>query len=133
MGKILFVEDEEKIRDSCVRYLKLKGHQVREATNGQQAVTMAIKEPFDLVVMDVKMPKLDGISACQQIRTSCPSTRVVLVTGYSSTEEIEQALEEGVVAYLRKPFTFEALSTLVDQMTAQDHDDQAQDTVGNES
>lgn len=117
MLKILFVEDEEKIRDACVRYLKLKGHQVREAMNGQQAVTMAIKEPFDLVVMDVKMPKLDGLSACQQIRQSAPSTRVLLVTGYSATGDLEQVLQDGVVQCLRKPFTFEALSAVVDAMT----------------
>lgn len=115
MLNILCVEDDEKTRDVFTRFLKLKGHQVCEAKDGQQAVAFATQRRFDLVLMDVKMPTLDGISACRQIRTAAPTTTVVLMTGFSDSEDLQQVLQEGAVEYLHKPVTLDQLSALLER------------------
>ena len=119
MLNILIVEDDTKIRDCFVQFLKLKGHRVREARDGVQAVAEATKEPFDLIFMDVKMPKLDGLTAFEQIHKVAPSTKVVLITGYHVDEGLSKALIDGVVECLRKPFTLDQLTDVVNRVTNQ--------------
>ena len=113
---ILVVEDDEQVRDSVTRLLTLKGYQVTEARHGQQAVELATRQPFDLVLMDVKMPTLDGVSAFRQIRAASPTTKVIFTTGFAMNEELKQALTEGRVACLQKPFTYEQLSVMMEQL-----------------
>lgn len=116
MLQILFVEDDEKIRDCLVGYLKLKGHRVREAVNGEQAVALGSREAFDLILMDVKMPKLDGMSACQRIHQAMPSVRVVLMTGFHMTEELERLVKAGVTECLQKPLLTKDLDGLLTRL-----------------
>ena len=118
MFEILLVEDDNKIRELFSRFLATKGYRVHEAKDGQEAITVAARQHFDLVLMDVKMPKLDGLSACQCIRASSPTTKVVLITGYHITEEMERLTKHGDVECLRKPFTFNDLSALLDRMAS---------------
>ncbi len=119
MAHVLVVEDDEKIRDIVTRFLKLKGHRVAEARDGEQAVAVAAREYFDVVFMDVKMPKLDGLSACQQVRAASPSTKVVLITGFTPTETLQHMLQEGIVEYVHKPFTFVQLEALMQRLMPQ--------------
>jgi len=116
MLQILFVEDDERIRDCLAGYLRLKGHRVLEAANGEQAVSMAGKGGFDLIMMDVKMPKLDGVSACEQIRRKAPSIRVVLMTGFHMTDEMERVVKEGEVECLQKPLLTKDLDALLSRV-----------------
>lgn len=113
---ILVVEDDEKVRDSVTRLLKLKGYQVTEARHGQEAVELAARQPFDLVLMDVKMPTLDGVSAFRQIRAAYPTTKVIFTTGFTMHEDLKQALTEGHVECLQKPFTYEQLNVVMERM-----------------
>ncbi len=115
-ARILVVEDDEKVRDSVTRLLTLKGYQVTEARHGQQEVELATHQPFDLVLMDVKMPILDGISAFRQIRAAYPTRKVILTTGFTLPEDLKQVLTEGHVACLQKPFTYEQLSVMMERM-----------------
>lgn len=117
MLHMLIVEDDERLRDLFVQLLRLKGHHVREARDGAEAVTLATRESPDLIVMDVKMPKLDGISAVRQIRSALPTARIILISGYRATPELEAITQEGRVIYLHKPFTFEQFLTALDQLT----------------
>ncbi len=114
--QILVVEDDEKVRDSVTRLLKLKGYTITEARHGQQAVELATAQPFDLVLMDVKMPKLDGVSALRQIRAVRPGTRVILTTGFSMSEEMKQVLAEGKAECLQKPFTYDQLTAAMERL-----------------
>ena len=76
MSKILVVDDEMQIRKLIRKYAEFDGHEVFEAENGMQAVTMVRKNEFDAVIMDIMMPELDGFSACREIRrTSNVRTR----------------------------------------------------------
>ena len=117
MLTFLVVEDEARIRDLFTQFLKMKGYRVFEAKDGQEAVEAVRRQLFDLVIMDVKMPRVGGIDALRQIREASPSTKVLFITGFGLTEEIEGLLEEGMVECIRKPFTFEQLITTVQRMT----------------
>lgn len=115
---ILFVEDDEKIRDLFCPFFKGKGHQVREARDGQQAVSAASQQPFDLILMDIKMPKLDGISALQEIRKVSPATKIVLMTGFHVADDLEQMLKQEAIECLRKPILLRDLQALLERVAA---------------
>ena len=68
MYKILIADDEQKIREVLREYAEYEGHQVEEAVDGMQAVELAKQEDFDIIILDVMMPRLDGFSACKEIR-----------------------------------------------------------------
>ena len=117
MLTFLIVEDEARIRDLFTQFLKMKGYRIIEAKDGQEAVEAVRQQFFDLVIMDVKMPRVGGIDALRQIRMTSPSTKVLFITGFGLTEEIEAVLQEGIVECIRKPFTFEQLITTVQRIT----------------
>ena len=68
MYKILVADDEKNIREVIREYAEFEGHEVKEAVDGMQVVEMAKNEDFDIIILDVMMPKLDGFSACKEIR-----------------------------------------------------------------
>lgn len=104
-ARILVVEDESIIRIDIVESLRGFGYDVvGEAADGEAAVAMATELRPDLVVMDVKMPKMDGISAAEKLHQSRIAP-VLLLTAFSQKELVERASEAGVVAYIVKPFT----------------------------
>ena len=104
--RILIADDESIIRLDLKEMLEEKGHEVvGEASDGKLAVELAEKLRPDLIVMDIKMPNLDGLGAVKQINADPkkPRVPVVMVTAYSQPELVEQAVELGVFAYLVKP------------------------------
>ncbi|MCH8613100.1 ANTAR domain-containing response regulator [Arsenicicoccus dermatophilus] len=112
--RILVAEDEALIRLDLVEMLRDAGHEiVGQASNGEQAVELAQEHRPDVVIMDVKMPVLDGISAAEQIGNAkiCP---VVMLTAFSQTELVERARDAGVMAYIVKPFTAADLAPAID-------------------
>ncbi len=103
--RIVVAEDEAIIRVDLAEMLTEAGYEVvGEAADGEQAVDLATRLRPDLVIMDVKMPILDGISAAERIGAEriCP---VVMLTAFSQTELVERARDAGVMAYVVKPFT----------------------------
>jgi response regulator NasT len=102
--RILIADDESIIRLDLKEMLEEHGHQVvGEANDGKVAVELAEKLAPDLIVMDIKMPNLDGLGAVKQINGGKHRIPVVMVTAYSQPELVEQAVELGVFAYLVKP------------------------------
>jgi two-component system, response regulator PdtaR len=103
--RVLIAEDEALIRLDLKEMLEEEGYSVvGEAADGQAAVDLAIKEHPDLVILDVKMPVLDGISAAEQIAADHIAA-VVILTAFSQRELVERARDAGAMAYLVKPFT----------------------------
>ncbi len=101
--RILVAEDEALIRMDLVEMLQGAGYEVvAEATNGQEAVDLALLHKPDLAILDVKMPVLDGISAAEKIIELAP---VLMLTAFSQKELIDRARDAGVMAYVVKPFT----------------------------
>lgn len=104
--RVVVAEDESLIRLDIVETLRDNGFDVvGEAGDGEEAVRLVKELTPDLVVMDVKMPKLDGISAAEQINAEGNLVPVVLLTAFSQRELVERAAEAGALAYVVKPFT----------------------------
>ena len=105
--RILIAEDETLIRMDLSEMLRENGYEVvGEATNGEEAVALANELKPDLAILDVKMPKLDGISAAEKIVEIAP---VLMLTAFSQKDLVERALDAGVMAYVVKPFTIDDL------------------------
>lgn len=105
--RILIAEDETLIRMDLVEMLKEAGYEVvGQASNGQEAIDLALKLKPDLTILDVKMPILDGISAASQIISISP---VLMLTAFSQKDLVERANDVGAMAYVIKPFTINDL------------------------
>ena len=104
MYKILVADDEQKIREVIKEYAEYEGHSVSEAVDGMQAVEMAKEQDFDIIIMDVMMPRLDGFSACKEIR-KFKNTPILMLS--ARTEEYDKlfGFEMGVDDYVVKPFS----------------------------
>ncbi len=117
MAKILIAEDERDIRELVNFSLQFGGFTVVQAANGAEAVEQAQKEMPDLILMDVRMPKMTGYEACRQMKTM-PTLRdipVVFLSAKGQESEIQTGLESGAEEYILKPF---APDELVKQVQA---------------
>lgn len=106
MAKILIAEDERDIRDLITFTLRFAGHEVIVTTNGAEAVDAAHKERPDLILLDVRMPRLTGYDACRQIKSD-PNLKhipVVFLSAKGQESEVQTGLEAGATAYILKPF-----------------------------
>ncbi len=104
MYRILVVDDEERIRQIIRKYAEFEGYQVEEASNGMQAVHICRQENFDLIIMDIMMPELDGFSACKEIRKTT-STPVIMLSARGEEYDRIHGFELGVDDYVVKPFS----------------------------
>ncbi len=103
-GKILIADDEEKIRSLIRKYAEFEGYEVKEAADGMQAVLVAEEEDFDIIIMDVMMPELDGFSACREIR-KYKNTPVLMLSARGEEYDKIHGFELGVDDYVVKPFS----------------------------
>ena len=104
MYHILVVDDEEQIRKLIKKYATFEGYQVTEASDGMEAVEICQKQRFDLIVMDVMMPELDGFSACREIRKHA-DTPVIMLSARGEEYDRIHGFEIGVDDYVVKPFS----------------------------
>ena len=107
MAKILIADDEADIRDLITFTLRFAGHEVVAATNGEEAVQAAGREAPDLILLDVRMPRLTGYEACQQIKASAQTGQVpvVFLSAKGQESEVRTGLEAGAEEYILKPFS----------------------------
>jgi DNA-binding NtrC family response regulator len=101
--RVLVIDDELAPRESIRMVLKDK-YNVATAAGAIEGLDMLSNDPFDLVVMDIRMPKMDGITALQEIKKKYPDTEVILLTAYASLETAKDATRYGAFDYLLKPF-----------------------------
>ncbi|MBE6022955.1 MAG: response regulator transcription factor [Cellulosilyticum sp.] len=104
MYNILVVDDEKMIRELIKRYAHFEGHEVIEACNGMEAVEKCRTETYDLIIMDVMMPELDGFSACKEIR-KFSDTPVIMLSARGEEYDRIHGFEIGVDDYVIKPFS----------------------------
>ena len=112
MAKILIAEDERDIRDLIAFILKFAGHEVVTAANGEEAWQLAQKELPDLLLSDVRMPKMTGYEACKAIKAN-PATQhipVVFLSAKGQEAEVLAGYEVGAIEYLLKPFAPDQLT-----------------------
>ncbi len=104
MAKILIVDDEERIRAIIRKYAQFEGYEVAEAADGMQAVQMCRQDRYDLIIMDIMMPELDGFSACSQIH-KFSDTPVLMLSARGEEYDKIHGFEIGVDDYVVKPFS----------------------------
>ena len=120
MSKILIAEDERDIRDLIAFTLKFAGYDIVTANNGEEAVHLTKQELPDLVITDVRMPKMTGYEACRQIKAD-PATQhipVVFLSAKGQEAEVQTGLDSGADEYLLKPFAPDQLTRKVADILA---------------
>jgi CheY-like chemotaxis protein len=120
MAKILIAEDERDIRDLIAFTLKFAGYDIVTANNGEEAVQLTKQELPDLVITDVRMPKMTGYEACKQIKAD-PATQhipVVFLSAKGQEAEVQTGLDSGADEYLLKPFAPDQLTRKVADILA---------------
>jgi DNA-binding NtrC family response regulator len=116
MLNILVVDDEPDLRLALGQVLLDEGHAVDVAADAETAFELLASRPFDLVVSDVRLPRVDGLTLLRRIRREFPLTEVLLVTAYSSIGDAVMAMKDSAVDYLRKPFDIARLVTVVERI-----------------
>jgi two-component system response regulator PilR (NtrC family) len=111
--KILVADDEQSMREFLEIMLKKEGYKVSLASNGEEVVKRIDNDLFDLVLLDIRMPKLDGISALKRIKTVAPETIVIMITAYASADTAIKAMKEGAYDYITKPFKVEEIKLII--------------------
>lgn len=100
---ILVVDDEPLIRESLYEILRIQGFNAYMASNGEEALALVRKQKIDIVITDMKLPRLSGLSVLYQTKEISPETEVILITGFGSVETAVEAMKKGAYDYLTKP------------------------------
>ncbi len=103
MAKILIVDDEAPIRRTLREILEFEQYEIDEAADGQEGVAKVQREKYDVVIMDVKMPKMDGIEALERIQLLSPETPVIMVSGHGTIDTAVEAVKKGAFDFISKP------------------------------
>ena len=112
-ARILIVDDEEAMRDACRQVLAPEGLALKEASSGVGVLEMIRHESFDLVILDLKMPGMDGMEILRRLQQESPDTATIVITGYPSVESAVEAMKLGAADFLPKPFTPDVLRLTV--------------------
>ena len=115
MAKILIAEDERDIRDLVAFTLRFAGYEVVTAANGEEALDLSVREQPDLIILDVRMPRMTGYDACRQIKAApgLQDRPVIFLSAKGQEAEIQAGLEAGAEEYLLKPFAPDQLTARV--------------------
>jgi len=111
---ILIVDDDVGICQTLADILEAKGYQVATAINGFQAIEKAQEDAFDVALMDIKMPGMNGVETFRKMKKSELKTKVIMITAYAMEELIREAYLEGVVEVMHKPLEVDSLIKSID-------------------
>ncbi len=106
---VLLVDDEKHFREILVKRLGQRGIVAQQASDGEEALRLLEEKPVEVVVMDVKMPKMNGIETLRHVKERYPATEVIMLTGHASTQDGVDGIKSGAFDYLTKPIEFEQL------------------------
>jgi two-component system, OmpR family, response regulator len=111
--RVLIVDDENDFRDAIIKRLRARKVEVEGADSGPKALEMLAQQDFDVVVLDVKMPGMDGIETLRALKLQKPLVEVIMLTGHASVESGIQGMQLGAFDYVMKPV---ALDDLMDKL-----------------
>src|SRR5262245_3884159 len=110
MLEVLLIDDEATIRLSLGDGLRDAGHRVTIASDGAEGLALATSKVFDVVVTDIRLPRVDGMTIFRRVRETSPTTDVILITAHGDVSDAVSALKEGAFDYLTKPFDIEEIA-----------------------
>jgi len=113
---ILVVDDEPLIRKSLYEILKIEGFDTHTAVNGEDAISLFSSRSFDIVITDMKLPKMSGLELLSSIKKASPLTEVILITGYGSIESAVNAMKQGAFDYVTKPIVDDEIKILISKI-----------------
>lgn len=113
MEKILVVDDEQSLREVLSIMLKRAGYAVTSAMDGEEAIELLNKEIFDLVITDLRMPKIDGMEVLKAVKSASPETVVLIITAFASADSAVEAMKQGAYDYLTKPFQVDEVQLII--------------------
>jgi DNA-binding response OmpR family regulator len=116
--RILVVEDDEEMRSLLKDFLEEEGFETDSASNGSDAFRKLFKEPFDLVITDIRMPGLTGLDILPRIRKLQPEALVIVITAFGNDEVYRRSFEKGAAGYFGKPIRINKLRTLIREMVS---------------
>jgi two-component system response regulator PilR (NtrC family) len=114
--RILVVDDDDDLRDVITEFLKMRNFVVVQAENGEDALEILTKVPIDLALLDVRMPKMDGLKLLKTIKKARLTFPVIMMTGFELSRDKIALLEYKPEAFITKKFTMDALITLVNKL-----------------
>ena len=114
--RIFIIEDDEEMRSLLREFLNDEGYETDSADNGLEAYRRLVKEIFDLIITDIRMPGLTGLDILPRMRKLQPEAPIIVITAFGSEEVCHKAFERGATAYLEKPIHLENLRDLIQGM-----------------
>jgi len=113
MEKILVVDDEQSLREVLSIMLKRAGYAVTAVSDGEEAIEQLQKEIFDLVITDLRMPKVDGMEVLRAVKSASPETVVLIITAFATADSAVEAMKQGAYDYLTKPFQVDEVQLII--------------------
>jgi len=113
--KVLVIDDERVICDACRLVLEEKGHRVERRLTGKDGLLAIEHSPYDIILLDMKLPDIDGTQILKTINAKAPAPCVIVMTGYSTMSNALQAMKLGAADYLAKPFTDDELIAAIEK------------------
>ena len=114
-AKILVIDDEPMVCKSCEKIFE-DNYDVTITMSGREGLDRLLQEDFDLVIVDLKMPDMDGMELVKIIKQKMPNTEVVIMTGYSTVETAVEGMKLGAAEFISKPFTPDEMLTAVEEV-----------------
>jgi len=112
-GRLLIVDDEKVALRNLEHVMKKEGYEVAATQSGANAIALLGKQPFDVVLTDLRMEKADGMQILRKCRETCPDTEVILITGFATLESAVEAMKHGAFYYIAKPFRLDEVRKVV--------------------
>jgi len=113
---VLIVDDRYEDRETLKDILEDKGYKVIEADSGYKAIELVKKGKYNIILLDIKMPDIDGVKTFEEIHRINPNVPVIMVTGYSAEELVQEALNKGAYACITKPFDIEKILSVMEKV-----------------
>lgn len=117
--RVLVVDDDEAIRDVLCQYMQTIGLDAVCAASGEEGLKAFTKDHFDIVISDIKMAQMDGLTLLNEVKQIDPDVVFIVITGYPSIETVLEAMKQGAVDYLVKPFQFQEIKIKIERALAE--------------
>jgi DNA-binding NtrC family response regulator len=117
--KVLLVDDEEEFVETLAERMRSRGMEVATSNSGGDALDLIDRDAYDVVVLDLQMPGMDGIEALEKIKRRKPDIQVVLLTGHATVEKGVEAMKHGALEFLEKPIDLATLQEVINKAKAE--------------